>query len=96
MLPHLITNCLTAWKLYSALHHARAALVQAVPANDVIRGSAESGPWVHEMSLGPCRKLTPPRLHVWPDLDSIFFTICDENHTAPSDETGKHDPCGYK
>lgn len=54
------------------------------------------GFWVHGMALGPGRKPTPSRLHVWPDLGSISFIACDGNHTPLSHETGRHDAQGYK
>lgn len=53
------------------------------------------GFWVHGMALGPCRKLAPSWLHVWPDSGSISFISYDWNHTPPSHETGGHDVRGY-
>ena len=43
-LPRLITDCLTAWRVNSALQRAHCAHFEAVPAGDAIRGSAELGP----------------------------------------------------
>lgn len=58
-LLHLITACLTAWTMYPVLQHAHCAHFEAVPANDVIRGSAELGLEGSEFMgwlWGPCRE----------------------------------------
>lgn len=44
VLPHPITNCLTAWRLHSVLQHACSNHLEDIPANDAIRGSAQIRP----------------------------------------------------
>ena len=86
--PHLITDCLTAWRLRPTACPLRSLWGFTCQWRNQrkcrIRALGSWG-WL----WGPSGKPTPPGLHVWPDFGSISFITCDGNHTPllPSHKT---------